>query len=263
MAGLMPPETLAPALALVMMLLVGLSLGLLGSGGSIITLPVLVYVAGIPVAQAVTMSLVLVGSTAAFGAWLQGRRRGIDLRAAVLFAATGAAGAYVGARLTHLVSEPALLALFGMLMLAVGGRLLLGPSGASQGAHGCRVGRCVCAGLGVGVLTGFFGVGGGFLIVPALLLFAGTGMPRAVPTSLTVIAVNAAGGLVGHLGQTGVPLARTGAFLLVALVGVAWGSALIHRLSASVLQRIFAWAIVLLGSAIFLRNAWLIVTRVG
>lgn len=259
----MPLETLAPALALVMMLLVGLSLGLLGSGGSIITLPVLVYVAGIPVTQAVTMSLVLVGSTAAFGAWLQGRRRGIDLRAAVVFATTGAVGAYVGARLTHLVSEPALLALFGLLMLAVGGRLLLGQVGASHHERGCRVGQCVFAGLGVGVLTGFFGVGGGFLIVPALLLFAGTGMPRAVPTSLTVIAANAAGGLVGHLGQTVVPLAETGAYLAVALVGVVAGSALIYRLSASVLQRVFAWAIVLLGSAIFLRNAWLIVTRVG
>jgi hypothetical protein len=257
----MPLEGLAPALTLALMLLVGLSLGLLGSGGSIITLPVLVYVAGIPVARAVTMSLVLVGTTAAFGAWLQGRHRGIDLRAAAVFAMTGVVGAYFGAKLTHLVSEQALLALFGALMVAVGGRLVIERADAALGAGNCRPGRCVAAGLVVGALTGFLGVGGGFLIVPALLLFAGTDMKRAVPTSLTAIAANAAGGVIGHLGQTGVPVAETGVFLLVALMGMLAGSALSNRLSASVLQRVLAWAILLMGSAIVVRNLWLIASR--
>ncbi|MDO8836544.1 MAG: sulfite exporter TauE/SafE family protein [Vicinamibacterales bacterium] len=257
----MPPETFAPALALAMMLLVGLSLGLLGSGGSIITLPVLVYVAGIPVAQAVTMSLVLVGVTAAFGAWILGHQRGVHLQAAAVFAVTGVVGAYFGAQITHLVSEATLLALFGALMLTVGGRLLMGRADAAPGADSCRLRRCIAAGLVVGVLTGFLGVGGGFLIVPALLLFAGTDMRQAVPTSLTVIAANAAGGIVGHLGQTGVPVAETGVFLLVALAGMLAGSALSNRLSASVLQRAFAWAILLMGSAIVVRNLWLIASR--
>jgi len=110
--------------ALVLAALIGLSLGLMGSGGSIITLPVLVYVAGIPVHQAVGMSLVIVGGTSVVGTLLNLRRGAFDLRAATFFALSGMAGAFVGAKFTHPVSAPVLLLLFGALMLATGIRML-------------------------------------------------------------------------------------------------------------------------------------------
>ena len=110
--------------SLILAMLIGLSLGLLGSGGSIITLPVLVYVARVPAQQAVGMSLVIVGGTSALGGLLNLRQGAFDLRAATFFALSGMVGAFVGAKLTHLVSAPMLLQLFGALMLVAGSRLL-------------------------------------------------------------------------------------------------------------------------------------------
>ena len=236
-------------LALLLALLIGLSLGTLGSGGSIITVPVLVYVAGIPAHAAVGMSLVIVGTTAAVGSYLQSRRGGFDRKAAAIFATTGMAGAYVGARLTHLVTGDTLMAVFAALMLMAGWRMLArGEAAAVSGT--CSVPRCAGIGVSLGVLTGFLGIGGGFLIVPALLLAAGLDMRRAVPTSLAIIAFNAAGGLAGQLRFAEFDWALTAAFLGFALAGMIGGSAITGRVSAESLRRGFAWAVIVLGAAI-------------
>ncbi len=239
--------------ALFLMLLVGLSLGLLGSGGSTITLPVLVYVAGIPVAQAVPMSLVIVGATAAAGSYTLSRRRGFDGRIVATFASTGIAGAYSGARLTALVPPAVLLIAFGSLMAAAGAKMLVAPSNPPDAGRP-RLVRGIVAGTVVGVLTGFLGVGGGFLILPALLLFAGLDMHRAVPASLAIIACNAAGGLAGHLSAGAVPWFLTSALLVVALAGMALGTRLAARVRAATLQRGFAWAILTGGLVIVFHN---------
>jgi hypothetical protein len=239
--------------ALALAVLIGVSLGTLGSGGSIITMPVLVYVARIPTHTAVGMSLVIVGTTAAVGSYLQSRTGGFDRRSAVIFAATGMAGAFVGARLTHLVSGDVLMRIFAALMLLAGWRMVA-RNGLSDGPRACRVPRCAAAGLALGVLTGFLGVGGGFLIVPALVLFAGLDMKRAVPTSLAVIAFNSLGGLVGQLRYVDVDWALTGAFLGSALIGMVGGTTIASRLSADHLRRAFAWAIILLGVAILAKQ---------
>ena len=169
--------------ALVLAGLVGVSLGLLGSGGSIVTLPILVYVAGIPVDQAVGMSLVIVGGTSALGSLLHLRRGDFDWRAAMFFSASGIVGAVIGAKFTHLVSALLLMFLFGTLMLVVGMRMLR-HDGTNPSSHECRPVRCLAVGVAVGVLTGVLGVGGGFLILPALVLFAGLEMKPAIGTSL-------------------------------------------------------------------------------
>jgi uncharacterized membrane protein YfcA len=106
--------------ALLMAILIGVALGLLGSGGTMITLPVLVYVAGVPASQAVAMALVVVGGTSLAGSVMQYRLGQFDLRVALFFAVTGMIGAYGGARLTHLVSQPMLLAVFSIIMVSVG-----------------------------------------------------------------------------------------------------------------------------------------------
>src|SRR5690349_20961250 len=155
-------------IALILAFGIGLSLGLLGSGGSIVTLPVLVYVAGVPVQAAVGMSLAIVGGTSAAGAWWKQRQGLVHWRAAMLFGFSGIPGAVAGAQFTPLVSPVVLMLLFASLMTVVAVRML-----ARRGDEvlnplpDCRPVRCGLAGFGVGVLTGFLGVGGGFLIVPA------------------------------------------------------------------------------------------------
>jgi uncharacterized protein len=241
--------------ALALAALIGISLGLLGSGGSIVTLPVLVYVAGIPAHQAVGMSLVIVGGTSALGSVLNLRRGTLDVRAAAFFSASGVLGALVGARFTHLVSAAVLLALFGSLMVVVGLRLLL--SGHEMGPRReCKPLRCLATGLGVGLLTGFLGVGGGFVILPALVLFAGLEMKAAVGTSLVVIAVNSFGGFLIHLRYVEFNWGLTLAFLATAAVGMVGGLALIARVSSGVLRRGFAWAVLVLGGFLLVKNLW-------
>jgi uncharacterized protein len=241
--------TLALAWALLLAIFIGVSLGTLGSGGSIITMPVLVYVAGIPAHTAVGMSLVIVGVTAAIGSYLQSRSGGFDGKAAAVFAVTGMAGAFAGARLTHLVAGGTLMAIFAALMLVAGWRMLAARAPAA-GPRACRIPRCAAVGLCLGVLTGFLGVGGGFLIVPALVLFAGLDMKRAVPTSLAIIAFNAAGGLAGQLRDATFSWALTLAFLALALAGMFGGSTLTRRVSGDGLRRTLAWAVITLGAAI-------------
>ena len=240
-------------IALVLAGLVGLSLGLLGSGGSIITLPVLVYVGGIPAHQAVSMSLVIVGGTSVVGMLLNLRQGAFDLRAAAFFALSGIVGTFIGAKFTHLVSAPVLLLLFGALMLVVGIRMLRSGESTAQSQQ-CRPLRCLAIGVVVGVLTGFLGVGGGFLILPALVLFAGLEMKTAIGTSLAVIAVNCFGGLLGQLRYVNFDWWLTLCLLLAAMAGMFAGTRLARWLAASTLRRGFAWCVVLLGFVLVARN---------
>jgi len=245
-------------IALALAALIGLALGLLGSGGSIITLPVLVYVAGIPPHQAVGMSLVIVGGTSAVGSLLNIRRGTCNLRAVALVSLGGMAGAFGGAKFTHLVSPPVLLLLFGILMLVVGARMLGGRNPRPQ-AEARREWRGLVAGVAVGVLTGFLGVGGGVLVLPALVLFAGLDMKSAIGSSLAVIALNCLGGLIGHLRYESFNWPLTLAFLLLAIGGMAAGTLLATRLSAAFLRRGFACCVLLLGIALVGGNLLLLV----
>ncbi|MCL6505562.1 MAG: sulfite exporter TauE/SafE family protein [Bryobacteraceae bacterium] len=238
--------------------LVGLSLGLLGSGGSIVAVPVLVYAAGIPVRNAVAMSLAIVGGTSLVGALQQYRRRRLHLRAMLYFVAAGAVGAYLGAGLTHRVPPPVLMLLFAVVMLAVGASMLR-ARGDYPAQGRCRPLRCLLAGLAVGALTGFLGVGGGFLIVPALVLVAGLEMGAATGTSLAIIALNCAAGLVGQWSHAPPDVRLTLAFLGTALLGLQAGLRLAGRLSDRGLRRTFASCVMIAGGVIGADNLWRLV----
>ena len=239
--------------ALLLASLIGLSLGLLGSGGSIITLPVMVYIAGIPVTQAVGMSLVVVGGTSAVGSFLRFRQGDFAGRAAILFTVSGMIGAFFGAKLTHLVEPKTLLLLFGGLMLVVGAALLR-KRAVTATPKSCHLVQCLSVGATVGVMTGFLGVGGGFLILPALVLFAGLEMKTAIGTSLAIISLNSAAGVVGQLRYVSLNWMQTLSFLAVAIAGMFGGQWLAKRLSSQSLQRGFAWAIIVLGLFLLAKN---------
>jgi hypothetical protein len=242
-------------LALILAFGIGLSLGLLGSGGSIVTLPVLVYVAGVPVPAAVGMSLAIVGGASAAGAWWKQRQGLVHWHAAAFFGATGIVGALAGAQFTPMVSPAVLMLSFAALMVVIAVRMLARRGDeAVEPLPDCRPMRCGLAGLGVGLLTGFLGVGGGFLIVPAMILFARLPMATAVGTSLVVIAANSFAGLLGHLRHDGFDVVMTGAFLAAALLGLAGGVAMGQKLSTHALRRAFGWLVLLVAGFIIAKN---------
>jgi uncharacterized membrane protein YfcA len=224
---------------------IGLSLGLTGAGGSILTLPVLVYLAGIPPRQAVGLSLLIVGAAALAGAWQRARAGEVHYKAAGMFVVSGMAGAVLGSRLTHLVSPSALMITFAALMIVVAVRMLLPGGTGLQSAPECRPLRCLMAGFGVGVLTGFLGVGGGFLLMPALVRFARLPLRAATGTSLAIIACNSASGFFSHLGDAPVPWLLAGVFSLIAACGVLAGGLVASRLPEESLKRAFALLVLL------------------
>jgi hypothetical protein len=243
----------ATVLTLVLAVFIGGSLGVLGSGGSIITLPVLVYLAGVPANQAVSMSMAIVGATALFGALIQLKRGNVSIRAAIIFSGSGMVGAYFGSSGTHLLSKQALMLSFAGVMLIVGS-LMLRPRKQTEARRECSVPLGLAVGFSVGLLTGFLGVGGGFLIVPALVLAAGLDTRLACGTSLAVIALNSATGLAGQLRYVTVDWSLLGRFLIFAFAGMIAGIALARHIQENQLRRIFGGALIVVAVAIATLN---------
>lgn len=222
--------------------LIGVSLGLIGGGGSIITLPMLVYLAGIDPLSAVGMSLAIVGATSLVGALFHCGRGTIDLRKGALFGGFGLGGAYFGSWLTPLVSGEVLLLVFAFLMMAVALVMMFGKAPRRIDSPGGRIDlkKTALVGLIVGLFTGFLGVGGGFLIVPALVLFGRVEMGAAIGTSLVVIAINSAAGLVGQIQHHPLDLKMTAIFTAIASIGTWMGARLGQGASPEKLQKGFA-----------------------
>ena len=242
-------------LALTLAIAIGFSLTVLGSGGSIITLPVLVYAAGVPPQQAVGMSLAVVGGTSLAATLMNARGGLIHVKAAVLFSATGIIGALAGAQLTHLVSPALLMLLFAGMMILIATLMLRGSAVHSpDSAEQCKWQRCAGTGLVVGGLTGFLGVGGGFLIVPALMFFGRLPLKSAIITSLVVIAVNSFAGLAGHLHQAPFDWKIAGMFLGASLLGMFGGRHFARRLAVEHLRVAFAWFVLAVGAFVIAKN---------
>lgn len=235
-------------IALLLAVLIGVSLGALGSGGSIVTLPILVYVAGVAPKAAVGMSMAIVGGTSLIGSYFHWRIGNFLPRPALIFGATGILGAYLGSTATHLVSSSILMLLFAALMLVVGVRMLTGHQALLRPSGSCSISRCIPSGFAVGLVTGFLGVGGGFVIVPALVWFAGLDARRAIGTSLGIIAVNSAAGLAGQLRYTHWDWGLTGEFLVCSLIGMGLGIPIARRAPERTLRKAFALAV--LGMAV-------------
>jgi len=242
-------------IGLVLSAVIGLSLGLIGGGGSILTVPILVYLLGVGPHEAVAMSLAVVGATSLFGSYLHYRQDNVDLKGGILFGSAGIIGAFLGSPLTKLVSPEILLLAFGILMLVVAASMIWRKRRSiSEPAHQPHLAQAILAGLGVGVLTGFLGVGGGFLIVPALVFFGGLTMKKAIGTSLFVIFLNCVAGLIGHLGQGVFDWTLTALVMGLAVAGAVVGTMLSRRIAAHRLQRIFAVLVLGVGAFLVVKN---------
>lgn len=234
-------------------LLVGLTLGLLGGGGAIVTVPVLVYAMRLDPKLAVVMALPIVGGVSLIGVVQHWRQGNVDFRTAGAFGLAAMLGAFGGAKLAQFVSGTVQLLLLAALMLGAAISMLrangLGAAASESGVRNLGVG-VLATGLGVGVLTGLLGIGGGFLLVPALVLLANVPMRQAVGTSLTVIAMNTAAGYLGYLGQVDVPWLLVMQFGAIAAAGIVVGSALVPRIPQLALKRTFGVLLILLSALI-------------
>jgi uncharacterized membrane protein YfcA len=242
-------------------LVIGALVGLLGGGGSILAVPALVYAAGQSLPQAVATSLLVVGITAVVALLPRLRAGQIAWRIALLFGAAGAATAFAGAAVNRLLPEDVVLALFAALMIGAGIRMLQEkPStGVACATDGSPVNwrrclpRTLAGGLVVGFLTGLLGVGGGFLIMPVLVMVLGLPMTTAIGTSLVIVALNSAAGFTAHAGDTALDVPVTIAFTAAAVVTALAAGRLATRLDTVRLRRWFAYLVFVVAAAVLVQ----------
>jgi hypothetical protein len=262
-------------LAILAGLATGMVLGLFGSGGSIIALPALLYLLHVEPKSAIAMSLGVVAVTATVSGLDSWRRGRVDVRVALVFGLFGVAGTFAGARLGVATPVVVQLGLFAAVMVAAAWRMLkpapvsapvaggvVGLSGGAAVLGGCQTYFSPCMyhialhGIGVGILTGMVGVGGGFLIVPALVLLSGVPMKTAVGTSLVIVAAKSYAGFLGYMGDVPIDWAVMGSFTAVTVLGSFVGSRFAGRLSQDTLKTAFAWFLVVVASYILLNSVW-------
>jgi len=247
--------TISLVIGLLLSAAIGFSLGLIGGGGSIITVPVLVYVIGISAHQAIGMSLAIVGTTSLIATFLHYKQKTVDLKIAALFGITGMTGAYFGSGLTYLFNSTSLLFIFGSVMLVISLVMLLkDQKDIAKNASQNKLVKSIIAGLVVGLLTGFLGVGGGFLIVPALIFFAGLEIKNAIGTSLLIITINSLAGLIGHLQHTSFDLRLTILITVIAALGTILGTKVAHQVSATTLKSGFAIFVLVVALFLIIKN---------
>jgi uncharacterized membrane protein YfcA len=242
-------------------LVVGIVLGLLGGGGSILAVPIFLYVFHVEPKPAIAMSLVVVGMSALVGFLTHWRQGTVNVRIAVIFGALAMIGAFAGARLARHVPASVQLTLFAVFAFSAATLMLrdslkkVSASNASVVEHQPRFTPILgVQAIGVGVLTALIGAGGGFIIVPALVLMGDVPVKAAVGSSLLIIAMNATSGVAGYLGQVAFDWRLVGWFTGVAAVGAVTGTRFMRRVPAPRIKQAFAIMILVLGTYLVIRR---------
>jgi uncharacterized protein len=234
-------------LSLIIGFSIGLSLGLMGGGGSILTVPALVYLVGQSPQVAVTTSLAIVGANSALGVLFHRNHGTLNWRVALIFGGAGMLIAYLSAGFSKNLSPGLLMSAFAGLMLVIGLMLVRRSSVTRCTQEPASIRKIVFSGALVGLVTGILGVGGGFLIVPALVMLVGLPFHHAVGTSLVVIAMNSLAGFLGHLGGSPVDLTLIVTFVIAGVAGTFSGAQLAQHLNANHLRRVFAVFVIALA----------------
>lgn len=245
------------ALTVALAAVIGLSLGLLGGGGSILAVPLLLYVADMPAKEAIATSLLVVGATSAVAVIPHARARRVRWRTGLIFGVAGMTGAYAGGRVAASIPAVVLLGAFALMMLATAVAMIRdrrNPAVKPQPRE-LPVLHVIAEGVTVGLVTGLVGAGGGFLVLPALVLLGGLPMGVAVGTSLLVIAMKSVAGLAGYLHSTPVDWSLALPVTAAAVVGGLIGGALAGRLDADRLRKTFGWFVLAMGAFVLLQQA--------
>ena len=249
-------------LAAFLAIFIGMAVGLLGGGGSILTTPVLIYVAGFDAKQAITASLFVVAVTSVFGLIAHARAGRVKWRTGIIFGLAGMVGAFIGGQIGSHLPSVVLLVAFAVMMGLTAVAMIRGRKkveGHHGSGNGLPVFRILLDGLIVGLVTGLVGAGGGFLVVPALALLGGLAMPNAVATSLLVVAMKSFAGFAGYLLTFGgdslvslnpetqinwsVTLIVTG----MAVIGALIGSRLVGKIHPDLLRKVFGWFVLVMA----------------
>ncbi|CAJ1510818.1 sulfite exporter TauE/SafE family protein [[Mycobacterium] burgundiense] len=248
-------------LAIGLAVFVGIALGLLGGGGSILTVPLLAYVAGMDAKEAIATSLLVVGVTSLVGAVSHARAGRVQWRTGLIFGAAGMAGAYAGGILARFIPGTVLLIGFAVMMIATAVAMLRGRKNVKPAENGHRlpVPKIVAEGLVVGLVTGLVGAGGGFLVVPALALLGGLPMPVAVGTSLIVIGMKSFAGLGGYLSSVQINWSVALAVTAAAVLGSLVGTRLTALVNPDMLRKTFGWFVLAMSSVILAQEIHLTV----
>ena len=247
-------------------LCIGLSLGLIGGGGSILAVPILVYVLGLEAKAAIAMSLAVVGIVSLIGVIPHWRQGNVNLKTAIGFTPPAMIGAFLGARLASLpfVTDTLQLVSFAVIMLVASYFMIRKPKTPLNDAVVLSVPEkhqppypwlaITLEGLGVGIITGFVGVGGGFAIIPALVLLGGIPMKEAIGTSLLIITFKSATGFFGYLSQVNIDWNLMLSFTIAAALGVLGGASLTKKIQAAKLQQGFGYFLIAIAIFILIKR---------
>ena len=241
---------------LLALLIIGLSLGPIGGGGSILAVPILVYVLGLDAKTAIAMSLAVVGIVSLIGVVPHGQQGNVNLKTAISFTPPAMLGAFLGARLAAFpfITDTIQLVCFALMMLVASYFMIRKPSEKLSDRIELAIPKkhqpkypwlaITLEGLGVGILTGFVGVGGGFAIIPALVLLGGIPMREAIGTSLLIITFKSATGFIGYLDRVIIDWNLMLTFTTVAILGVIWGAYFSGKIRSEKLQQGFGYFLI-------------------
>lgn len=243
-------------------ILIGLFLGLLGGGGSILTVPIFVYLIGFPPKEAIALSLAVVGAVSLIGVFKHWKLGNVNFKIVTLFAPFAMAGTFLGAQLSQFVSGSFQLILFSVVMLIAAifmfkkTKNLKETEITTEKTSYSKKDILLIAieGVFVGILTGLVGVGGGFLIVPALVLLTKIPMKEAIGSSLLIISLKSFAGFYGYLGQISIDWGFLLLFIAIASVGILIGTYLIRFISQTQLKKVFAIFLIIMGVFILYKN---------
>ncbi|MEN9203426.1 MAG: sulfite exporter TauE/SafE family protein [Thermostichus sp. DG_1_6_bins_120] len=246
---------------------IGISLGLIGGGGSILAAPILIYVMSVPPKSAFAMTLVIVGIASVIGAIPHWRQGNVNPKVIALFAPTSMLGSYLGARLASLpfITATIQLMTFGVMMLIASISMIRKGTSKSEELLNYVEHRdqptiipkwlgIALEGLLVGVLTGFVGIGGGFLVIPALVLFGDTPMKEAVGTSLIILTLKSVTGFAGYFGHVPIDWNLLLSFTVASSAGILLGSYLNQFVSAKQLEKGFGYFVLVVAIFVLIKR---------